>query len=171
MTTKTAMTYTVFGVSFYRGAHRLRFSNDLAARMKTLLGNGDEEINMVELPSAMSKMQAVQWAQASGQFETEAEKAVIAGFIEKNNKVESAEPKKRGRPRKAADVAVTTLGDVAATAEADAEIDNELAELASQNVDVDAEELLDSIEGNEELSDDELLAQLAAEEELEADVA
>jgi hypothetical protein len=151
--TKTAMTYTVFGVSFYRGAHRLRFSNDLASRMKTLIQCGDEEINLVELPTAMSKMQAVQWAQASGQFETDAEKAVIAAFIEKNSKIESAEPKKRGRPRKADVAEVPTLSDA-----------------------IDADEaLVDSVEGSDELSDEELLAQLAAEEQpeedLEADVA
>lgn len=164
MTTKTVMTYTVFGVSFYRGQHRLRFSNDLAARMKTLIQMGDEEINLVELPSAMNKLQAVQWAQASGQFEADSEKAVIAAFIEKNSKIESAEPKKRGRPRKNPEAAVPTL---AAATEGEAA----LAELAEQNVDA-AEEMLDSIEGNDELSDDELLAQLAAEDEqLEADVA
>lgn len=164
MTTKTAMTYTVFGVSFYRGQHRLRFSNDLAARMKTLIQMGDEEINLVELPSAMNKLQAVQWAQASGQFETDAEKAVIAAFIEKNSKVDTGEPKKRGRPRKNPEAAVPTL-DAAAEGEA------ALSELAEQNVD-DTEELLNSIEGNDELSDEELLAQLEAEDEqLEADVA
>lgn len=164
MTTKTAMTYTVFGVSYYRNQHRLRFSNDLAKRMATLVAMGDEEINLVELPSAMNKLQAVQWAQASGQFEAEHEKAVIAAFIEKNSKVESAEPKKRGRPRKNPEAAVPTL---AAATEGEAA----LAELAEQNVDA-AEEMLDSIEGNDELSDEELLAQLAAEDEqLEADVA
>lgn len=161
---KTAMTYTVFGVSFYRGQYRMRFSNDLAARMKTLIQCGDEEINLVELPNAMNKLQAAQWAQASGLFETDAEKTVIAAFIEKNSKAETGEPKKRGRPRKTEVATVPTL-DAAAEGEA------ALSELAEQNVD-DTEELLNSIEGNDEISDEELLAQLEAEDEqLEADVA
>ncbi len=171
MTTKTVMTYTVFGVSFYRGQHRLRFSNDMAKRMSTLVAMGDEEINLAELPSAMSKLQAVQWAQASGQFETESEKAVIAAFVEKNNKIDAGEPKKRGRPRKTAEVAVPTL---AAVTDDDAGTVED-ADAGSDELDAAAEaaEMLDGIEGNEELSDDELLAQLAAEEDeqLEADVA
>lgn len=165
MATKTAMTYTVFGVSFYRGAHRLRFSNDLVSRLKTLQAMGDTDINVVELPSAMNKLQAVQWAQASGSFNKLHEVALIEAFIEKNTKIETAEPKKRGRPRKNLEAVVPTLP---AAAEGDAD----LGALVEQNI-ADVEELLNGIEGADELSDDELLAQLAAEdaEQLEADVA
>lgn len=151
MTTKTAMTYTVFGVSFYRGKHRLRFSNDLAKRMATLVALGDEEINIVELPSAMNKLQAVQWAQASGQFETDAEKALIAEFIEKNTKVESAEPKKRGRPRKNPVAAAPEVLTPETADSADDDGESALDALAEQNIDVDS------------MTDEELLAALEAQ--------
>jgi hypothetical protein len=176
---KTAMTYTVFGVSFYRGAHRLRFSNDLVSRLKTLQAMGDEDINIVELPAAMNKLQAVQWAQTSGSFNKPHEVALIEAFVEKNTKVETAEPKKRGRPRKnpVADVPVMPMPDAEdhsteETAQSLEEAHEALAELANHNVD-DTEELLNSIEDADELSDDELLAQLAAadEDQLESNVA
>lgn len=155
MTTKTVMTYTVFGVSFYNGAHRLRFSNNMEKRMATLVALGDTDVNIQELPGEMHKLDACNWAQASGKFEAEHEKKLIAAFIEKNTAKTDAAPKKRGRPRKAV-AAVVTLDETAAVDEAGT---------AAQD-DVQLDEVLNA-EGTEEMSDDELLALLAAEDAAE----
>jgi hypothetical protein len=151
--TKNIMTYTAFGVSFCKGQHRLRFSQDKDKRMAQLISLGDTDVNMVDLPSAMQKLQAVQWAQASGQFEAEHEKTLIAAFIEKNSKTESAEPKKRGRPRKNPVAAAPTLETVAAESDAADDSESALDALAEQNIDVDA------------MSDEELLAMLEEQDE------
>lgn len=152
MTTKTVMTYTVFGVSYFNGAHRLRFSNNLEKRMATLVALGDTDVNIHELPSEMQKLDACNWAQASGKFEAEHEKKLIAAFIEKNTAKTDTAPKKRGRPRKAAAVTVDAVSTDDGTAAQD---------------DVQLEEML-NVEGAEDMSDEELLQALLAAEEAEA---
>jgi len=71
-------TYTVAGISFYRGQFRLRTSNNLAERQKTLLAMGDTEINLVELPRPMTKAEIVLWLSRNPDFDSEDERALLA---------------------------------------------------------------------------------------------
>lgn len=76
-------TYTVAGISFYREAFRLRTSNNLASRQATLVAMGDEEINLVELPRAMTKPEVVLYLNGHIDFTSEGERAVIAHYMKK----------------------------------------------------------------------------------------
>jgi hypothetical protein len=71
-------TYTVAGISFYRGAWRLRTSNNLAERQKTLMAMGDTDINLIELPRPMRKTEIVQYLTGHIDFDTEAEQTLLA---------------------------------------------------------------------------------------------
>jgi len=55
MTTKT---YTVAGTSNLNGVTKVRFANDMSARVSTLVNKGHEDIRLVELPYAMTKTEA-----------------------------------------------------------------------------------------------------------------
>ena len=71
-------TYTVAGISFYRGAYRLRTSNNLAERQKTLMAMGDTDINLIELPRPMTKTEIVLHLSRHPDFDAEEERALLA---------------------------------------------------------------------------------------------
>lgn len=55
--TEGEKTYTVAGVSFYRGEYQVRVANN-KNRGRVLEKNGHEDVKMVELPYAMTKQEA-----------------------------------------------------------------------------------------------------------------
>ncbi len=62
----TEKTFTVAGTATLNGNTKVRFANDLVARIKILAKNNCTDINLVELPHAMTKMQALQHLQELG---------------------------------------------------------------------------------------------------------
>ena len=60
-------TFTVAGTATNKdGTVKVRFANDLVARIKILNKAGCSNINLVELPQAMTKLEALQYLQAQG---------------------------------------------------------------------------------------------------------
>lgn len=55
--------FKVAGTTIYKGATKVRFANDLATRVKTLVKNGHDEIELFELPHSMSKQAALEYLQ------------------------------------------------------------------------------------------------------------
>ena len=53
-------TFTVTGVSTQNGVTKVRFANDLASRVKLLSKGGHSPLELIELPSAMTKAEACQ---------------------------------------------------------------------------------------------------------------
>jgi hypothetical protein len=61
-------TFTVAGTATNAdGTAKARFANDLVARIKILNKAGCTNINLIELPSPMTKLQALQFLQEQGQ--------------------------------------------------------------------------------------------------------
>jgi hypothetical protein len=58
--------YTVAGTSRRNGTVKFRFSNDLKGRIPMLIRTGHTEINLVELPEAMTKVSAIQFLATVG---------------------------------------------------------------------------------------------------------
>jgi len=56
--------FTVAGTSNLNGVVKFRFANDLKSRVKVLQRNGHTDINLVELPEAMTKAAAIQFLEA-----------------------------------------------------------------------------------------------------------
>jgi hypothetical protein len=71
------------------GTVKARFANDLVARIKILNKNGCTNINLVELPSAMTKLQALQYL-------TEQGVAGDAGYAVANKLAEKTKIAKKG---------------------------------------------------------------------------
>ena len=53
--------FTVAGVSQKSGVHKVRFANDMVTRVKNLIKDGQADINLITLPNAMEKGEAVKY--------------------------------------------------------------------------------------------------------------
>ena len=103
-------TFTVAGTATNKdGTVKVRFANDLVARIKILNKSGCNNINLVELPQAMTKLQALQYLQAQG-ITTGDE-----GFAVANKLAEKTKVAKKGEVRvKATKASVKSADKVAA---------------------------------------------------------
>jgi hypothetical protein len=88
---KTEKLFTVAGTAKNAdGTVKARFANDLVARIKILNKAGCTDINLVELPQAMTKLEALQHLQTLGITEGD------AGFAVANKLAEKAKLAKKG---------------------------------------------------------------------------
>jgi hypothetical protein len=51
--------FKVIGISTLNGVTKVRFANDMVSRVKILNKDGHKDINLIELPNALSKSDAV----------------------------------------------------------------------------------------------------------------
>ena len=104
----TEKTFTVAGTATNAdGTVKVRFANDLVARIKILNKNKCTSINLVELPQAMTKLEALQHLQTLGIT------AGDAGFAVANKLAEKSKTAKKGEVVvKATKVAKTTKAPV-----------------------------------------------------------
>lgn len=87
----TEKLFTVAGTATNAdGTVKVRFANDLVARIKILNKNNCTNINLVELPRAMTKLEALQHLQAQGIT------AGDAGFAVANKLAEKTKTAKKG---------------------------------------------------------------------------
>ena len=104
-------TFTVAGTATNAdGTAKARFANDLVARIKILNKAGCTNINLQELPHAMTKLQALQFLQEQGQTGD-------AGYAVANKLAEKTKIAKRGEVKvKATSVKSAVKADAKVTA-------------------------------------------------------
>ena len=91
---KTEKLFTVAGTAKNSdGTVKARFANDLVARIKILNKAGCTDINLVELPRAMTKLEALQYLQEQGITEGDAGFAVANKLAEKTKLAKKGEVK------------------------------------------------------------------------------
>ena len=103
------------------GTVKARFANDLVARIKILNKAGCTDINLVELPQAMTKLQALQYLTEQGITEGDAGFAVANKLAEKAKLAKKGEVKvqaSKGTKAKATKKAVTAEQVLAAAEDA-----------------------------------------------------
>lgn len=83
--------YTVAGTAAHNGITKVRFANDLVARIKILTKAGATDINLVELPRPMTKLEALQHLQTLGITDGDAGFAVTNKLAEKTRVAKRAE--------------------------------------------------------------------------------
>jgi hypothetical protein len=83
------------------GTVKTRFANDLVARIKILNKAGCTDINLVELPQAMTKLEALQYLQSVGVTSGDAGFVVQAKLAEKSKVAKKGEVKVAGKGLKA----------------------------------------------------------------------
>ena len=90
----TEKLFTVAGTATNpNGTAKARFANDLVARIKILNKAGCTAINLIELPSPMTKLQALQHLQSIGITEGDAGYAVANKLAEKTRVAKKGEVK------------------------------------------------------------------------------
>lgn len=77
--------YTVAGVSTQNGETKARFANDVM-RIKVLAKNGHTDIQLVELPNAMSKVDAAKFIAALPEYAGAAAQAAISEYLGKHDR-------------------------------------------------------------------------------------
>jgi uncharacterized protein YggU (UPF0235/DUF167 family) len=83
--------FTVAGTATHNGITKVRFANDLVARIKILTKAGATDINLVELPKPMTKLEALQHLQTLGITDGDAGYAVSNKLAEKTKVAKKAE--------------------------------------------------------------------------------
>ena len=93
--------FTVAGTATHKGVTKVRFANDLVARIKILNKSGCNNINLVELPQAMTKLEALQYLQAQGITTGDEGYAVANKLAEKSKVAKKGEVKVSAKGAKA----------------------------------------------------------------------
>jgi hypothetical protein len=92
--------FTVAGTATQNGVTKTRFANDMVARVKILTKAGCTNINLVELPRPMTKLEALQHLQSIGITDGDAGYAVANKLAEKTKLAKKAEIKVAVKPSK-----------------------------------------------------------------------
>lgn len=91
--------FTVAGTSKLDGEVKVRFANDVM-RIKVLAKHGHEDINLIELPNEMTKVQAAQFLKTLDEFSSAADQAAIADYLDgKEAKQPKAEKTVKSAPK------------------------------------------------------------------------
>ena len=85
--------FTEAGTSNRQGEVKVRFANDLVSRIKALHRAGHTDVNLVELPKAMTKLEALQYLQEQGITQGDAGYAVASKVAEKTKLAKKGEVK------------------------------------------------------------------------------
>jgi hypothetical protein len=81
--------FTVCGTSKLDGEYKVRFAND-TMRIKVLAKHGHEDITLIELPEAMSKVDAVKFIKTVDEFEGAGAQSAIADYLDRKDEAPKA---------------------------------------------------------------------------------
>jgi len=74
-------TFKVAGITVHNGNAKVRFTDDMVRRIKQFSKGGATRVDFVELPSAMTKVEALKYLQAHADFQSDADQATIADTL------------------------------------------------------------------------------------------
>lgn len=83
-------TFKVAGVSTLNGKTKVRFANDLVSRVKMLLKDGHEDINLIELADPLTKSEVVKYLKTTDLMQTPKFADAINTADEKYNTVKAS---------------------------------------------------------------------------------
>lgn len=114
----TNKTFTVVGITDYKDTMKVRFTNDMALRIKRLDKYGASRLDFIELPHAMTKIEALKYMLTRKEFQSPDDQATIQDTLDdkeadqlRHLMRQSGEVRRRGRKPKNKS---TTLADVLA---------------------------------------------------------
>lgn len=61
--------FLVTGISTLDGKTKVRFANDLVSRVKILVKDGHDDINLIELKESLSKLDCVRYLKTTGLYQ------------------------------------------------------------------------------------------------------
>lgn len=96
----TSQTFKVAGISVHNGNAKVRFTDDMIRRIKQFTKGGATRCEFVELPSEMTKIEALKYLQTHELFQSAEDQATIADSLEdrvKESKKTSGEVKVKAK--------------------------------------------------------------------------
>ncbi len=105
--------FTVAGTSKVNGGTKVRFANDMT-RVKVLVKGGHQDIDLIELPRAMSKAEIVSYLLSMDFADGNIEKAeaISREASKRNVELQPAKPVKAKAPKAAKAVKATATADL-----------------------------------------------------------
>jgi hypothetical protein len=73
--------FKVAGITVHNGNAKVRFTDDLIRRVKQFTKGGATRIDLIELPNAMSKVEALKYLQAHADYQSPDDQALISDSI------------------------------------------------------------------------------------------
>ena len=87
----TEKTFNVVGTTVMNGVRKMRFANDLASRVKHLAKGGHTEIDLIELPRPMTKLEATEYFVANRTLSLEQQELAQGKIAEKSKAAKRTE--------------------------------------------------------------------------------
>ena len=81
-----AKTFKVAGITSHDGSIKVRFTDDMVRRIKQFTKGGATRCDFVELPSEMTKVEALKYLASLDQFKSASDQATIADALEDREK-------------------------------------------------------------------------------------
>ena len=74
-------TFKVAGITTHGTVSKVRFTDDMIRRVKQFTKGGASRIDLIELPSEMTKLEALKYLQSHADFQSAADQALIGDAI------------------------------------------------------------------------------------------
>lgn len=78
---KTSQTFKVAGITVHNGNAKVRFTDDMVRRVKQFTKGGATRCDFIELPSEMTKVEALKYMQTNELFASAEDQATIADSL------------------------------------------------------------------------------------------
>ena len=79
-------TFKVAGITIHNGNSKVRFTDDMVRRVKQFSKGGATRIDLIELPSEMTKIEALKYLQAHADYQSADDQALINDALEDREK-------------------------------------------------------------------------------------
>lgn len=79
-------TFKVAGITIHNGNAKVRFTDDMVRRVKQFTKGGASRADFVELPSEMTKVEALKYLQAHADYQSPSDQATIADSLSDREK-------------------------------------------------------------------------------------
>ena len=98
----STQTFKVAGITVHNGNAKVRFTDDMVRRIKQFTKGGATRADFIELPSEMTKVEALKYMQAHADFQSAEDQATIADSLADREKasgtVKVKVPKAKAKP-------------------------------------------------------------------------
>ena len=79
-------TFKVAGITTHNGNAKVRFTDDMVRRIKQFTKGGASRVDFIELPSEMTKVQALEYMAKHAEFQSAGDQATIADTLSDKTK-------------------------------------------------------------------------------------
>lgn len=83
---KTSQLFKVAGITVHNGNAKVRFTDDMVRRVKQFTKGGATRCDFIELPSEMTKVEALKYMQSHADFQSAEDQATIADSLSDREK-------------------------------------------------------------------------------------